>query len=113
VARFFADENFPIPVVEELRRLGHDTVTMDDAGLAGQSLPDEEVVDRATADGRAVLTLNRRDFIRIHGMGRRHAGIVVCTFDLDFPGQANRIHAEILHRADLPGQLVRVNRPQR
>ncbi|MCL4832054.1 MAG: hypothetical protein KJZ86_06420 [Caldilineaceae bacterium] len=27
MARFYANENFPFPVVEELRRLGHDVLT--------------------------------------------------------------------------------------
>ena len=113
MARLYADENFPLPVVLELRRFGHDAVTIQDAGLAGRSFPDESVLDRASGDGRAVLTLNRKDFIRIHGTGRPHAGIVVCTFDLDFAGQAARIHAEIAGHADLSGRLVRVNRPHR
>lgn len=26
MARLYADENFPLPVVEELRRLGHDVL---------------------------------------------------------------------------------------
>jgi hypothetical protein len=55
VARLLADENFPLPVVEELRRLGHDVVTLEDAGKAGQSLPDEAVLDFASGDNRAVL----------------------------------------------------------
>jgi len=28
MARLYADENFPLPVVEELRQLGHDVLTM-------------------------------------------------------------------------------------
>jgi len=40
VARFLADENFPFPVVEALRRMGHDVVTVADAGKAGQGLHD-------------------------------------------------------------------------
>ena len=56
MARLFADENFPFPVVEELRRLGHDAVTIQDAGHAGRSLPDEAVLDLACADDRAILT---------------------------------------------------------
>ena len=28
VARLYANENFPLPVVEELHRLGHDLVTI-------------------------------------------------------------------------------------
>lgn len=113
MVRLFVDENFPLPVVEELRRIGHDVVTMQDAGLAGRSLPDEAVLDQASAEGRALLTLNRKHFIRIHEAGRRHEGVIVCTFDLDFAGQAARIHREIAGRPDLSGQLVRVNRPQR
>jgi len=44
VARLFADENFPLPVVEALRRLGHDVVAMADVGKAGRSLTDEAVL---------------------------------------------------------------------
>lgn len=113
MARLFADENFPLPVVAELRRLGHDVVTINDAGKAGQSLTDEAVLDFARADNRAVLTLNRKHFIRLHGTGRDHAGIIACTFDLDSAGQAGRIHAAIAGQAKLSGQLVRVNRPAR
>jgi len=28
MAQLYADENFPLPVVEELRRLGHNVLTM-------------------------------------------------------------------------------------
>lgn len=34
MARFYSNENFPFPAVEELRRLGHDVVTMAEAGHA-------------------------------------------------------------------------------
>src|SRR6516164_5330908 len=36
--QLYADENFPLPVVEELRRLGHDVLTAQEDG--GQSTPD-------------------------------------------------------------------------
>ena len=32
MARLYANENFPLPVVEELRHLGHDVLTMQEAG---------------------------------------------------------------------------------
>ncbi len=35
MARIYANENFPLPVVEELRRLGHDVVTSLESGNAG------------------------------------------------------------------------------
>jgi hypothetical protein len=46
--RFYAGENFPFPVVEELRRLGHDVLTMYEDGSANQSIPDDEVLALAT-----------------------------------------------------------------
>ncbi len=113
MARLFGDENFPLPVVEELRRLGHDVVTMHDPDKARQSMADEAVLDLASADHRAVLTLNRRHFIRLHETGRDHAGIIVCTCDLDFVGQARRIHEAVGQQQQLSGRLLRVNRPAR
>lgn len=113
MARLFGDENFPLPVAEELRRLGHDVVTLHDPNRAWQSLTDEAVLDLASTDNRAVLTLNRRHFIRLHETGRDHAGIIVCTFDPDFAGQARRIHEAVGEQPQLGGRLVRVNRPAR
>ena len=111
MARLYADENFPLPVVQGLRRLGHDVLTTQEAGKAGQSESDEVVLRFASAEGRALLTLNRRHFIRLHSTHPDHAGIVACTFDPDFVGQAARIHEAIGPRAHLRGELVRVNRP--
>ena len=110
MARLYANENFPLPVVVELRRLGHDVLTIHETGQAGQSVPDEEVLAFASADSRAVLTLNRKHFIHLHRVHPNHAGIIVCTFDPDFVGQARRIHTAIESQAQLSGQLVRVNR---
>ena len=111
MARLLADENLPGPVVQELRRLGHDAVTLHDLGCAGLSVTDERVLELATEQGRAVVTLNRRHFIRMHTVGLPHAGIVVCSFDLNFTAQAARIDAEIARRDNLARQLIRVNRP--
>lgn len=83
-----ADENFPLPVIHVLRALGYDVHTLRDYGQSGQALPDPEVLALATAQQRALLTLNRRDFIRLHLQNADHAGIIVCTFDADFVGQA-------------------------
>ncbi len=40
MARLYADEDFPLPVVEELRRLGHDVRTVQEAGRANQGIDD-------------------------------------------------------------------------
>jgi len=111
MARLFADENFPLPVVEELRRLGHDVLTIQEAGMANQRFSDDAVLAFASGDNRAVLTLNRKHFIRLHNTSLDHAGIVACTVDLDFAGQAARIHEAIYSRDSLEGELIRINRP--
>ena len=84
MSRLYADENFPLPVVEELRRLGFDVLTMYEDGKANQSLPDQEVLFIATEARRALITANRRHFIQLHRHQRDHAGIIVCSFDPNF-----------------------------
>lgn len=111
MARLYSNENFPLPVVTRLRTLGHDLLTIQETGKADQALPDDKVLEFATAENRAVLTLNRRHFIRLHQERPHHAGIIVCTLDPDFAGQAERIHTAIGDQISLSGQLIRVNRP--
>ena len=113
MARFYANENFPLPVVETLRQLGHDVVTTQEAGEAGKSVPDEQVLEFAVAESRVLLTLNRKHFIHLHNANPDHAGIVVCSFDPDFSGQAYRIHNATESKARLSNELIRINRPQR
>ena len=84
--RLYADENFPLPVVEELRRLGHDVLTKYEDGKANQSIPDNEVLALATEKQRALLTTNRKHFIQLHRQSNEHSGIIACTFDPDFTG---------------------------
>ena len=108
---WFANESFPLPVVLELRRLGYDMLTIQETGKADQRVTDEQVLAFAIAENRAVLTINRKHFIRLHREHPPHAGIIVCTFDADFPGQAGRIHAAVGAVPDMAGQLLRVNRP--
>lgn len=111
MARLYSNENFPLPVVAELRQRGHDVLTSSDAGHANLALPDDEVLRFAVRDGRAVMTLNRRHFIRLHQNDPNHCGIIICKVDADFPGQAARIDEALTNCPDLSGQLIRVNRP--
>jgi hypothetical protein len=111
MAHFYANENFPQPVVEELRRLGHDVLTVLETGKAGISWPDREVLEFATAQNRIVLTMNRRHFRKLHQTSQNHAGIVLCTVDLDYLGQAARIDEAVRQIGDCRGQLIAVNRP--
>jgi hypothetical protein len=111
MARLYANENLPLPVVEELRRLGHDVLTTYESGQAGQATPDEDVLAFAVAEGRISVTLNRKHFICLHRERPEHAGIIVCSFDPDFVALAQRIHAALVAQPRMAGQLVRINRP--
>ena len=111
MAKFYSNENFPIPVVEKLRLLGHDVLTSQEAGQADRAIPDEEVLKFANNKKRTVLTFNRKHFLRLHRKGIGHAGIIVCTFDVEFEALAMRIHNTIQANPDISGNLIRVNRP--
>ena len=111
MAKLYADENFDYPVVLELRQLGHDVLTAQEAGQAQQRVADAAVLAFATARGRAVLTFNRRHFIRLHRLGTPHSGVIVCTKDDDSIALATRIHQALVNVADLDGQLLRITRP--
>ena len=109
MARFYADEQFPRRIVETLQALGHDVLTVQAADNRG--LPDEDVLAFATQENRAVLTFNRRHFIRLHGQQPNHAGIIVCKDNPDREGIALRINEAIASIETLNGMLIRVNRP--
>lgn len=107
--RLYADEDFPLGAVEELRRLGHDVLTVQEDNR--RRTPDADVLARAHALGRAVLTHNRRHFERLHHQGVPHSGILSASQD---PNNATplaaRIHAALAGRS--PSRwCIRVNRP--
>ena len=111
MAKLYVDEDFSYPVVQCLRQLGHDMLTAHEAGQAGQGIEDAAVLAFATAAGRAVLTFNRRHFIRLHTEVSLHAGIIVCTRDDDHPALAARIDQALAKIPDLTNQLIRIIRP--
>jgi hypothetical protein len=111
MARLYSNENFPFPVVEKLRQLGHDILTIQDASQTGQSMPDEAVLNFARETGRILLTLKRKHFVHLHNQNKMHSGIIVCSFDPDSESLAYRIHEAISNHPNLLGQLIRINRP--
>ena len=111
MARLYSNENFPLPAVEALRKLGHDVLTSYESGKAGQAIPDEAVLAFAVNDERILLTLNRKHFIRLHALEPNHAGIIVCTFDPNFTALAERIHTALEGEQQNAGKLIRINRP--
>jgi hypothetical protein len=85
-------------------------MTMREIGHAGGAVPHAEVREFAIAAAGAVITLNRRHFVRLHDTRPAHAGIVVCSFDPDFAALARRIDEAVEPYADLAGTLILVNR---
>ncbi len=111
MTRLYADEQYPYPVVELLRALGHDVLTVQEAGRANQKIPDPDVLAFASNEKRAVITENRKDFFRLHRTQPDHAGIIACTNDRNWEALANRIHTAIVAAEPLKGKLIRVVRP--
>lgn len=85
MARLYADENVPLQVVTRLRELGHDVLTVVEDGKGNRRYPDALVLRDAAASGRAVVTLNRTHFRRLHDESSSHGGIVLCTYDPGVP----------------------------
>jgi hypothetical protein len=112
MARLYADEDLPLPAVEELRQLGHDVLTVQEAGRANRGIDDATVLTDAVAERRAALTHNHADFKRLHRQNQSHHGIVSCTQDRQDPvGLAQRIHAAIAAAGNPVSQFIRVVRP--
>ena len=108
MARLYANENFPLEVVEHLRALGHDVLTTHDTGKSNLRIADEAVLRFASDSDRAVVTLNRKDFIRLHRDVPTHRGIIVCTENRDYAAFARRIDDGITQAGELGNLLLRV-----
>jgi hypothetical protein len=91
--------------------MGHDILTVQEAGNDNLGIPDDDVLGFAIYDNRAVVTLNRQDFIRLHRANSEHFGIIVCTNDPDRVRMATRLDEAIAAQEPLDGKLIRVVRP--
>src|SRR4051812_34388281 len=110
MARLLADEDLPRAVTLRLRALGHDVLTVLEAGLANVGTPDSPILAYASERGRTVVTHNRRDFRRLHRRAHLHTGIVICTRDDDHGALAQRIHDALQEDPELHGVLIRVTK---
>lgn len=99
--KFLADMGLARSTVAYLRAQGYDAVHLSDEGL--QRLSDDEIVAKAQAEGRVILT-HDLDFSRIVALSRVDVPSVI-TFRLQDmrPAQVNRYLVEILAR--FVGQL--------
>ena len=94
--KFLADMGLARSTVAYLRAQGYDAVHLSDEGL--QRLSDDEIVAKAQAEGRVILT-HDLDFSRIVALSRVDVPSVI-TFRLQDmrPTQVNRYLVEILAR---------------
>ena len=66
-------------LVRLLRNAGHDVITVNEAGLMGQT--DPIVLDYARANSRLLLTYNCDDFEELHQVNSLHSGILAVYRD--------------------------------
>ena len=104
MAKLYSNEHFPFPAVNLLRNLGHDVLTTQDA--KNQGISDSDVMKFAFEEGRAVVTLNRKDFRRLHKEIDSHFGIIVCTDDDNYGRLAKNIARKIAENPDLSNRLL-------
>jgi predicted nuclease of predicted toxin-antitoxin system len=81
-SRLLLDEMLGGAIAEQLRSRQHDVVAVvEDPSMTG--LSDDEILANAAALGRAVVTLNIRDFVvlgeRWRSAGRSHPGLVLVS----------------------------------
>lgn len=110
MAKLFGDENFDVRAMSKLKDLGHDTLTALESGIANQRISDDAVLKFATADGRAVVTFDRRDYYRLHQEHPDHAGIIACTSNPNVEELAAQIDREISLEGTLDNKFIRVYR---
>ena len=81
MAAFYLDEDAPEALAPLLAALGHAVATTRTEGRKGK--PDYDQLWHATLHGWILVTLNRKDFVLLHGawrhwdVTRQHAGILV------------------------------------
>ncbi len=102
--RFAADENISGTVIRELRRLGHDVLS---AKELMRSAPDEDILVRAQAEKRIVLT-HDKDFGELAFRRRlpSECGVVLLRLEGIAPDADNtRALGAILSRTDWAGHF--------
>lgn len=116
------DEMFPDAIAARLRAMGHDVRSV----VAIRELvssPDDKLLAWATAEGRALVTANISDFVRLPAQspfaGRPHAGLILVSAKT-FPRSRHRESAIIGALASLlakgeklgEGRVMYLQRPE-
>jgi hypothetical protein len=110
MARLVAQDNFPLPVIEELRQFGHDIVTVPADGVSRDALAANAALPRSPDARRRVwLTLDPDQSAGAHRAAPNHSGIVAVRPGKTYAGLAQRIHDALKAHARISRQLVIVD----
>lgn len=71
-------------------------------------MDDDILLAFSTADGRAILTHNRDDYVRLHRKTPDHGGIIVCRQSGEPEVLAEQIHAALGPLTSTQNLLIRV-----
>lgn len=99
--RFLIDEMFGPAVAEGLSAAGHDAVHVRAIGLGGA--PDEDVLTRAVADDRVVITENAADFVPLldeRVAAGRPTTPVLLALKRSLPADPAVMHRVLVERVD-------------
>ena len=103
--RVLANENFPGPLIRELRRLGHDVMSVKES-MRGAT--DREVLERSRLDERLVVTFDK-DFgeLAVRFGLAPSAGVILLRLGGNTPDDDNaRAVAAITSREDWAGHFA-------
>jgi len=106
------DEMFSEAIAQRLRAKGHDVqAVVADPSLA--SLPDDQILARAAATGRALVTANIKDFMPLDAQyraaGQAHAGLILVSTKTFAQNRTytTAVTSALLALLDGPGQIER------
>ena len=110
VSRLLADEHIAQDLVRRIRLLGHDVVMVRSLNedKQGDGWTDEDVLNEAILQNRAVLTDNIKHFKPLSEEKPWHCGIIACAFDVDYQKKAKAIDEKIRGAGDLRGKWIYV-----
>jgi hypothetical protein len=90
---YFDEDSARHSLARELRFRGADVITAMEASMAGRA--DEQQLEWAASNGRALYSFNRGDFYSLHTVwlreGRRHSGIILSRQGLSVGEQMRRL----------------------
>ncbi|MBI4378758.1 MAG: DUF5615 family PIN-like protein [Nitrospinae bacterium] len=99
--KYYLDEDISPKISEILRRHHIDAISAHEIGLIQTT--DREQLERATSEGRCLVTLNRNDFIRLtvqfFNEHRPHSGVLIIPHTL--PGDKFALISKTIVKYDL------------